>query len=274
MPTNNSDNNKTSIDQENVNPSDAPLMEKPIDEFSGIDVLISTPESLEDVKRLLDEANMESQNADQMMDEAKQLLKQAEEAVKKAQEIKDQSEDRIKQLSATLDNITQNRKAEIDEPIEKAADLETSTDDVESNSSASVDDATPSVTKPRKKSLLYAAVAAIAAIVILILLFAIPKKSDKPQKDGAVAVENKDSVNNGDITNVKNADVKDSVSNTPKRKVDKVTFDGYTPFEIIVVNHYGDRKHMKEVLDYNIQEGAFKDWANIPIGTEILLPEF
>lgn len=275
MPTIDSDNNNTSFDQENENYSDAPLMEKPIDEFSGIDVIISTPESLEDVKRLLEDANMESKEADQMMAEAEQLLKQAEEAMKKAQEIKEQSEDRIKQLSSTLANIEQNRRAEIDEPIEKAADFETSTDNSESNLSSADDTQTLSVTKPRKKSLLYAAVAAIAVIVLLILLFTIPNKSDKLQQDESVAVENKDSVNNGDKTNIKNATaVKDSASNTPKRKVDKVTFDGYTPFEIIVVNHYGDRKHMKEVLDYNIQEGAFKDWANIPIGTEILLPEF
>ena len=111
----------------------------------------------------------------------------------------------------------------------------------------------------------------------MILLFALPKKSDNTQQKDSVALEKKESVNGKKNTANKNAistTVDDSVSKVPSRKVDKVTFDGYTPFEIIVVNHYGDRTHMKEVLDYNIKEGAFKNWANIPIGTEILLPEF
>jgi len=245
--------------------------EKPVDEFSGIDVVISTPESLDEMKQRLLDAKEKGRDADQTLLNAQRELELAKEKVRNAQDEREKAYDNIKQLEMVVDNIVKNKTAVVDS--EQIDDMEIGVEIDVGNENNDNDETVNNNSFSRvSKILLYSAIA-IAVIALVFIGISIFKQED-----------NDNLINNNIVVKHDNDKHLSSPQGSIKRtneeikykrdSVDKVTFDGCIPFELIVINHYGDRRHMKEVLDYNIQHGAFKDWRNIPKGTEVLLPKF
>lgn len=245
--------------------------EKPVDEFSGIDVVISTPESLDEMKQRLLDAKEKGRDADQTLLNAQRELELAKEKVRNAQDEREKVYDNIKQLEMVVDNIVKNKTAVVDS--EQIDDMEIGVEIDVGNENNDNDETVNNNSFSRvSKILLYSAIA-IAVIALVFIGISIFKQED-----------NDNLINNNIVVKHDNDKHLSSPQGSIKRtneeikykrdSVDKVTFDGCIPFESIVINHYGDRRHMKEVLDYNIQHGAFKDWRNIPKGTEVLLPKF
>ncbi len=248
------------------------VLEKPVDEFSGIDVLISTPESLSDMKVRLDEERERRDKAQDDILKAQEELNRVKDKLKMAQDEKDKADNKIKSLTETIANIENNIPAE----IEQVEDLEDdkgvgiiAEDDNERNVS--------NKTMPKNRKLIWPIALATAAIIALVIIFiASPKKTQGLPKDNGgeqMTVEKSVAVDNN-ITHDHKTSPDESKANPNETKVDKVVFDGLTPFEIIVQKHYGNRSHLKEVLDYNYEHEAFQDWRKIPVGAEILLPVF
>ena len=91
-----------------------PVKEKPADAFSGIDVLISTPESLEDARMRLNEAKKKEEDLAEKMNIAQLALVQAQ---KDFDDVKSQLEaahDEVRTMENNVDNVEKNRKTVID----------------------------------------------------------------------------------------------------------------------------------------------------------------
>ena len=273
----NTDSNSNVVVKEeefNANQEAEPVLEKPVDEFSGIDVLISTPESLQDIKIRLEEAKKQREQADAELEKAQNDFELAKVKLQKAQEEKNSADANVEQLSTTLGNVLHHKPAVVDAVM----DAPTNSEDESQDNTVSVLTTDTQIRKHADKKKYLLSAAAVVSAIILVFLFAnILKNNNENVKPVQIESQNlNDSVTNlNNNTISQNADnANNGKQNATEAKVEKVLFDGKTPFEIIVTKHYGGRKHMKEVLDYNIEKGAFSDWRHIPKGTEILLPKF
>lgn len=97
-----------------------PVEETPADEFSGIDVLIATPESLEELHDRLAEAREQQVEADNAvvfaqnrLDEAKVQAQQAEEDVAVAQQRAEQQRAEVERIQQLIENVETNRLTQL-----------------------------------------------------------------------------------------------------------------------------------------------------------------
>ncbi len=254
--------------------SDNPITEKPVDEFSGIDVLISTPESLNDVKSRYYEATSKLKESELNLQQAQEELKSAQNKLNAAIEAKNQADKTVQQLALILDNTVNNKYAIIEREEDESETIDVD-DDALNNKKSNYNENVKSENSIFKNNKLYLALVVAIVLAFAIVLILTGRKSSD-------ASDNNRHVNQIDSVEINKTNTSDSINisnnsdtvNNNNNDVDTVVFDGYTPFEIIVTDHYGDRKHMKEVLDYNIEHNAFKDWRSIPVGSKILLPKF
>lgn len=102
-------------EQEDIKVDDLPpVKEKPVDAFSGIDVLISTPESLEDVRQRLNDAKQKEVELAEKMNDAQMALAMAQKAFDEVKVQLETARDEVKMMEANVENVENNRKAVID----------------------------------------------------------------------------------------------------------------------------------------------------------------
>ena len=103
------------VEQTDTNEDDLPpVKEKPADAFSGIDVLISTPESLEDARQRLTEAKQKEEELAEKMNSAQMALAQAQRAFDEVKNQLEAAQDEVKTMEENMGNVENNRKAVID----------------------------------------------------------------------------------------------------------------------------------------------------------------
>lgn len=97
-----------------------PVEESPNDEFSGIDVLIATPESLEELHDRLAEARQQQTEADiavaeaqQRLDEAKAQALMAEQSVADAQQKAADQQAEVERIQKLIENVETNRLTQL-----------------------------------------------------------------------------------------------------------------------------------------------------------------
>lgn len=255
-----------------------PVAETPVDEFSGIDSLISTPESLDDLSDRLREAQEDHERIEAEIDETErslQLLKL------KLAELKDSEEKKnaaIASLEELLTNMRENRPAFVErkeepERQEQTNPAEEKETEPETASPRMAAVAEPTATKPAKKNraLLYS-LCAVLLLALLALIFFLANRSNQQAKE-AERIEQ--------VAKQQRADSlrRDSIAKAKAKKpakplIEKVLFDGATPLEILVTKHYGEHDIVFRVIQYNKDHGVFDDWTKIPVGTELLFPDF
>ena len=81
-----------------------PVKEKPVDAFSGIDVLISTPESLEDVRQRLNDAKQKEVELAEKMNDAQMALALAQKAFDEVKVQLETARDEVKMMEANVDS--------------------------------------------------------------------------------------------------------------------------------------------------------------------------
>lgn len=112
---------ETPQNHETVEPQNLKTVEEtPDDEFSGIDVLIATPESLEELHDRLAEARQQQSEADKAvllahsrLDEAKAQAQQAEADVATAQQRAQEQRAEVERIQQLIDNVESNRPTAI-----------------------------------------------------------------------------------------------------------------------------------------------------------------
>ncbi len=288
-------------------PEQKPVKEKPADHFSGIDVLISTPESLEETRDRLAAAIERQSSMEEQVRKAREAFEQAQLALEQSQTLLSEAQEDVNELSQIMENVEMNRKAMIDNGEEEPEEgLNTEEEDnpepsslvavkpqpVDSNkeNDAKPADATPK--HPRKKTLLYIAAAAVAcvAIILLSLLFCSKSSDEKSQANTDQQKENAGVTKPDSATQAKamaakkDSLEKDSVEKalsgkrqltaTTITRVDTVVFDGTEYLEHIVTNHYGEHDMVYKVIQFNRKHGLLNDLNHIPIGSNILLPHY
>ena len=299
-----------SSDQNDIYPEEPeqdPVKEKPADGFSGIDVLISTPESLEETKERLEAAKQKEADAARQVEKAQEALEQAKLALVRSQEDLLAVQEDVRELSQTLENVENNRKAVIDNGSNEDEDLDSSehTDDEENvvqeniaSAEAESKTESPETPKaPKKKSntiFIAAAIAAALLITVLSVLFCSKSETDntadlKNQKkekaekqgdanggnagtNGQMAAAKKDSLAKDSAANQKPQ--KSQLTATTVTRVDTVVFDGTRYLEHIVTDHYGEHDMVYKVIQFNRKHGLLKDINHIPVGSNILLPHY
>ncbi len=287
-----------------------PVKEKPADHFSGIDVLISTPESLEETRERLAAAKEREQNMEEMVRKAQAALEQAKQTLEQSQASLLEAQEDVRELAQTINNVDRNRKALIDNGAEEAVGVQ-ETRDSDITVSTVVADEKPikqnestknngeaddnKAKQPKRKTLLFIAAAAVAclAIVLLSVLFCSKSSSDNKSADlgqkkenVATAKQHKTIENqaNGVGTTPADSLVSDSAAKalsgkrqltaTTVTRVDTVVFDGTEYLEHIVTNHYGEHDMVYKVIQFNRKHGLLQDLNHIPIGSNILLPHY
>ena len=302
------ENNQREID-ENQQPA---VLEKPVDAFSGIDVLISTPESLEDMKLRLSEAQKKETLLSEKITEAKQALVDAQKAYDEAQADLKAAQDEVKSLSETVDNVENNRRAVIDSenqddsPMSDATANGVNHDDNHSSVSSQAGknslyakDKDGDGGKPRI-NLKYVFFGVAICMAITLLLVKLCSNSDKEDNRQDLNTNKKELVqDNNQNDNVDKSQqpkpVVEDKSNTGEGAkatvqkseeenlvhkgknvigVDTVVFDGSKLLEHIVVDFYGEHDMVYKVIDFNRKHGQLKDLKNIPKGTKILMPKY
>ncbi len=105
---------------ETSNFNNAIILEEPMDDFSGIDVLISTPESIDELEQKLAEARSgmaekkeELQQANQAVEEAKEQARRAERKVMEVRTEYESAHSLVEKYEQLLDNALSNRKVEM-----------------------------------------------------------------------------------------------------------------------------------------------------------------
>lgn len=288
-------------------PEQQPVKEKPADGFSGIDVIISTPESLEETKERLEAAKQKEETVAQQVVKAQETLEQAKLALVQLQEDLLAAQEDVRELSQTLENVENNRKAVIDsgtddlqetdgaEGVDEDREAEQENDPKSEDYPKTESMETP---EPRKKrsNIFFgaAAVAAVLIVTIMSVLFCSKSESDntadvKNPKKEAAGKQVPDSAShvgvNGQIAAAKNDSLsKDSTANQEPKKsqltattvtrVDTVIFDGTRYLEHIVTDHYGEHDMVYKVIQFNRKHGLLKDINHIPVGSNILLPHY
>lgn len=111
----------------------APVEEQPSDQFSGIDVLIATPESLEELHDKLTEALILQNEAEKAVSQAQKELdniteqaRLAEQNVVEAQQIANQQKAEVNHIEQLIANIESNRPVASPQPLHKEMEKEAS----------------------------------------------------------------------------------------------------------------------------------------------------
>ena len=267
-----------------------PVHEKPIDEFSGIDVLIATPEAVDDMSARIEQAESEKKDAEDRLCAALNQLQAAQSEVEAAKIVAEKVLEKLSRLNASAENMRSYRPAVIDrgedENQRPQASAKSNVLNLDRNIEQEHGD-NPKTPFLKNKKWMYA-LAAFALIALITLILLLTCKDDNPKPQNGEMEEVKKEVNdannnsgnlqqNTQKDNNADTDVKSNTSEPQNVKqeeqVDKVVFDGVKPLEIIVTEHYGDHDKVFQVIDYNKKHGVFSDWTKIPVGTEILLPK-
>ena len=267
-----------------------PVHEKPIDEFSGIDVLIATPEAMDDMSARIEKAESEKKDAEDRLCAALNQLQAAQSEVEAAKIEAEKVLEKLSRLNASAENMRSYRPAVIDrgedENQRPQASAKSNVLNLDRNIEQEHGD-NPKTPFLKNKKWMYA-LAAFALIALITLILLLTCKDDNPKPQNGEMEEVKKEVNdannnsgnlqqNTQKDNNADTDVKSNTSEPQNVKqeeqVDKVVFDGVKPLEIIVTEHYGDHDKVFQVIDYNKKHGVFSDWTKIPVGTEILLPK-
>ena len=267
-----------------------PVHEKPIDEFSGIDVLIATPEAMDDMSARIEKAESEKKDAEDRLCAALNQLQAAQSEVEAAKIEAEKVLEKLSRLNASAENMRSYRPAVIDrgedENQRPQASAKSNILNLDRNIEQEHGD-NPKTPFLKNKKWMYA-LAAFALIALITLILLLTCKDDNPKPQNGEMEEVKKEVNdannnsgnlqqNTQKDNNADTDVKSNTSEPQNVKqeeqVDKVVFDGVKPLEIIVTEHYGDHDKVFQVIDYNKKHGVFSDWTKIPVGTEILLPK-
>ncbi len=267
-----------------------PVHEKPIDEFSGIDVLIATPEAMDDMSARIEQAESEKKEAEDRLCAALDQLQAAQSEVDAAKIEAEKVLEKLSRLNASAENMRSYRPAVIDrgedENQRPQVGSKSNVLDLDRNIEQEHGD-NPKTPFLKNKKWMYA-LAAFALIALITLILLLTCKDDNPKPQNGEMEEVKKEVNdannnsgnlqqNTQKDNNADTDVKSNTSEPQNVKqeehVDKVVFDGVKPLEIIVTEHYGDHDKVFQVIDYNKKHGVFSDWTKIPVGTEILLPK-
>lgn len=267
-----------------------PVHEKPIDEFSGIDVLIATPEAMDDMTDRIEQAESEKNEAEDRLCAALNQLQAAQSEVEAAKIEAEKVLEKLSRLNASAENMRSYRPAVIDrgedENQRPQASAKSNVLNLDRNIEQEHGD-NPKTPFLKNKKWMYA-LAAFALIALITLILLLTCKDDNPKPQNGEMEEVKKEVNdannnsgnlqqNTQKDNNADTDVKSNTSEPQNVKqeeqVDKVVFDGVKPLEIIVTEHYGDHDKVFQVIDYNKKHGVFSDWTKIPVGTEILLPK-
>lgn len=267
-----------------------PVCEKPVDEFSGIDVLIATPEAMDDMSARIEQAESEKNEAEDRLCAALNQLQAAQSEVEAAKIEAEKVLEKLSRLNASAENMRSYRPAVIDrgedENQRPQASAKSNVLNLDRNIAQEHGD-NPKTPFLKNKKWMYA-LAAFALIALITLILLLTCKDDNPKPQNGEMEEVKKEVNdannnsgnlqqNTQKDNNADTDVKSNTSEPQNVKqeeqVDKVVFDGVKPLEIIVTEHYGDHDKVFQVIDYNKKHGVFSDWTKIPVGTEILLPK-
>mgnify|MGYP002853921731 CR=1 FL=1 len=255
-----------------------PVAETPVDEFSGIDSLISTPESLDD---LTDRVRETEEDISQIESEIAATEREIQALQHKLEELKASGEKKtaaVASLQELLNNMEQNRPAFVEQQ-EKTTQTEQTApvEEYESNDQsvtprvAAAVDTTSQKPVKKNRTLLYS-LCAILLLALLALLFFLANRSNQQAKETERMEQ---------VAKQQRADSlrRDSIAKAKARKpakplIEKVLFDGSTPLEILVTKHYGEHDIVFRVIQYNKEHGVFDDWTKIPVGTELLFPDF
>lgn len=234
------------------------VAEMPEDEFSAIDILISTPESIQELRDNIQREKEEYNLVEEKFQAAKDVFEKAEqEFIEK--------KDRLQALQNSLDNALANVPAEI-LPIKNDNQVDDNVQAARAN--IDVSDANVVGSGKIRKSLIYSAIACIVLIVGITAIYLFNNNGDKDNKKSE-KVENVKKENSK--PEVKTDSTK--IESNNDSDVQKIVFDGSKPLEIIVTEHYGYHDAVFKVIEYNKLHGVFDDWRNIQLGTEILLPK-
>lgn len=267
-----------------------PVLEKPVDEFSGIDVLIATPEAMDDMTDRIEQAESEKNEAEDRLCAALNQLQAAQSEVEAAKIEAEKVLEKLSRLNASAENMRSYRPAVIDRDEDDnqrpQASAKSNVLNLDRNTDQSHEDNLKTPFLKNKKWMYALAALALIALIALILLLTCKDDNPKPQNGEMEEVKkevNDANNNSGNLQqntqkdNNADTDVKSNTSEPQNVKqeeqVDKVVFDGVKPLEIIVTEHYGDHDKVFQVIDYNKKHGVFSDWTKIPVGTEILLPK-
>lgn len=288
-------------------PQPEPVKEKPADQFSGIDVLISTPESLEDTKERLEEAKRREEEFAETVSKAKAAVEDALKILEQAKADLRAAQDDIHDISQTIENVEENRRAVIDKGEEDTeADQNDKTNDNADKEEPSKrpvfsapkdkrnkaeNNGKPSMKKNRFIWIAAVAVFCVAAILLSILFCSKPDDSNKTAKqpdkeqsssarqsaEKAAASQGSQAVQQTDTLakdSVPRSEIEKNMKGTTLTKVDTVVFDGTEYLENIVTNHYGEHDMVYRVIQFNRKHGLLQDLNHIPIGSNILLPHY
>ena len=273
-------------DQEN----DTPVLERPVDEFSGIDVLISTPESIEDMKERLHNAEENMSSALNSLNSAQEALNEATRAYEEAKSKYEQRQQDVEELKTILNNAETNRKAVIDnrvqeQPQDKENDEPTKDNNVGEDSTiggktgkqnGSVLNGSEKQTLKSKKSKVSKTViyAAIGAVIIAIGLLLMTTGGDSDDKTPQTAISPKDTVQTS-ASSKKPTGSQDSVKavvGETTTKTDTILYNGTDPLEEVIAKHYGRNDVFDQVIEFNREQKMFVNWKKIKAGQIILLP--
>ena len=267
-----------------------PVREKPVDEFSGIDVLIATPEAMDDMTDRIEQAESEKNEAEDRLCAALNQLQAAQSEVEAAKTEAEKVLEKLSRLNASAENMRSYRPAVIDRGEDENQRLQASAKSNVLNLDRNIEQEhgdNPKTPFLKNKKWMYA-LAAFPLIALITLFLLLTCKDDNPKPQNGEMEEVKKEVNdannnsgnlqqNTQKDNNADTDVKSNTSEPQNVKqeeqVDKVVFDGVKPLEIIVTEHYGDHDKVFQVIDYNKKHGVFSDWTKISVGTEILLPK-
>ena len=227
-----------------------PVHEKPIDEFSGIDVLIATPEAMDDMSARIEKAESEKKDAEDRLCAALNQLQAAQSEVEAAKIEAEKVLEKLSRLNASAENMRSYRPAVIDrgedENQRPQASAKSNVLNLDRNIEQEHGD-NPKTPFLKNKKWMYA-LAAFALIALITLILLLTCKDDNPKPQNGEMEEVKKEVNdannnsgnlqqNTQKDNNADTDVKSNTSEPQNVKqeeqVDKVVFDGVKPLEII-----------------------------------------
>lgn len=239
------------------------VAETPEDEFSAIDILISTPESIQELKGKIEQETISCNDAENRLNEAREALANAQAVLDDAERQLQKKQDRVERLKNALDNALENVPADV-RTVESEKNDDEKTQQLEDDLNNGI------ISKKRKNSklIVYSAIACFAIAIIIAALFAL-NNNDNQLKNKTEKVISKQKQD--DKPNPSNDSISANTNNDSTVK--KVLFDGTKPLEVIVTEHYGYHDAVFDVIEYNKQHGGFQNWREIETGTEILLPK-
>lgn len=292
---------------------DIPVRERPLDAFSGIDVLISTPESLDDIRERLRHAVAKEAELTEKANQAQQAFENARLEAERCRVNLQVARDALEEIRRMVDNVEQNRKTVIDVEDHTADSLADNPDEpsrVEDNKHESTtretlgnpsQETSPGSHGKSRKTIFMIIFSVLLCVIIAVLCLLFCGKGNgsntsKTAKQPTAKVEKGDApsqnlsqqpgqgaVANSPAALPADSAAADTLKSQPEKKpnagntitrVDTVVFDGTQYLEHIVTNHYGDHDMVYKVIPFNRKHGLLKDLNHIPVGSIILLPHY